>query len=65
MTTARWRLADAEMQLHVLSLAGADPYAQAGGIASRLPALTEAPAEAGFDTHLWCIGVLDGACLSG
>jgi hypothetical protein len=53
------------MQLHVLSCAGPVPSAQAGGIASRITGLTQALAEAGFDTHLWCIGVLDGACLRG
>lgn len=43
-------------QVHVLSFEGPDGYAQAGGIASRVSGLTQALADAGFDTHLWFIG---------
>jgi glycosyltransferase involved in cell wall biosynthesis len=44
------------MQFHVLSFEGPDPYAQAGGIASRITGLTQTLADAGFATHLWFIG---------
>lgn len=44
------------IQFHVLSFEGPDPYARAGGIASRISGLTHALAEAGFDTHLWFVG---------
>jgi D-inositol-3-phosphate glycosyltransferase len=43
-------------QVHVLSFEGPDPYARAGGIATRVTGLAEALAEAGCDTHLWFIG---------
>jgi hypothetical protein len=44
------------MQCHVLAFEGPDPYAQAGGIASRVIGLTEALAAASFETHLWFVG---------
>jgi glycosyltransferase involved in cell wall biosynthesis len=44
------------MQFHVLSFEGPDAYARAGGIASRITGLSEALAEAGFETHLWFVG---------
>lgn len=44
------------MQFHLLSFEGPDPYAQAGGIASRVTGLAHALAEAGFATHLWFVG---------
>ena len=44
------------MQCHVLAFEGPDPYAQAGGIASRVIGLTEALAAAGFETHFWFVG---------
>jgi len=48
---------DAEtVQFHVLSFEGPDPYARAGGIATRVEGLTEALAALGFETHLWFIG---------
>jgi glycosyltransferase involved in cell wall biosynthesis len=56
MTNTLWQQADAPRQFHVLSFEGPDPYAQAGGIASRISGLTEALAAAGFETHLWFIG---------
>jgi glycosyltransferase involved in cell wall biosynthesis len=43
-------------QFHVLSFEGPDPYARAGGIASRITGLTQALADSGFETHLWFIG---------
>ncbi|MFN8627102.1 MAG: glycosyltransferase family 4 protein [Candidatus Binatia bacterium] len=46
----------AASQFHVLAFEGPDGYAQAGGIASRVTGLTQALADAGFDTHLWFIG---------
>jgi glycosyltransferase involved in cell wall biosynthesis len=44
------------VQFHILSFEGPDPYAQAGGIASRVTGLTQALADAGFETHLWFVG---------
>ena len=44
------------MQFHILSFEGPDAYARAGGIASRITGLSEALAEAGFETHLWFVG---------
>jgi len=44
------------MQFHVLSFEGPDPYARAGGIASRIQGLVDALAKAGHDTHLWLVG---------
>lgn len=44
------------MQLHVLAFEGPDPYAQAGGLASRVTGLTQALADAGWETHLWFVG---------
>jgi glycosyltransferase involved in cell wall biosynthesis len=41
---------------HILSFEGPDPYARAGGIASRITGLSEALAGWGFDTHLWFVG---------
>jgi len=48
-------------QFHVLSFEGPDPYARAGGIATRITGLTQALADAGHDTHLWFVGAPDGA----
>jgi len=39
------------MQFHILSFEGPDPYAQAGGIASRVTGLALALANGGFETH--------------
>ena len=44
------------VQFHILSFEGPDGYARAGGIASRITGLSQALAEAGFDTHLWFVG---------
>ena len=44
------------MQFHILSFEGPDPYARAGGIASRVTGMAVALAEQGFDTHLWFVG---------
>ena len=44
------------MQFHVLSFEGPDPYACAGGLASRMNGLIHSLAEIGFETHLWFIG---------
>jgi glycosyltransferase involved in cell wall biosynthesis len=44
------------LQIHVLSFEGPDPYAYAGGIATRITGLTEALATLGHDTHLWFVG---------
>jgi glycosyltransferase involved in cell wall biosynthesis len=45
-----------DTQFHILSFEGPDAYARAGGIASRVTGLSEALAEAGFETHLWFVG---------
>ncbi len=45
-----------DMQFHILSFEGPDGYSRAGGIASRITGLSEALAEAGFETHLWFVG---------
>ena len=45
-----------DIQFHILSFEGPDGYARAGGIASRITGLSEAIAEAGFETHLWFVG---------
>jgi arylsulfatase A-like enzyme len=42
------------VQFHLLTFEGPDPYAQAGGIASRVTGLAHALAEAGYATHLLC-----------
>ncbi len=43
-------------QFHVLSFEGPDPYARAGGLATRVSGLTRALADNGFETHLWFVG---------
>jgi hypothetical protein len=48
MTTTQRPLQDSQVQFHVLSFEGPDPYAQAGGIASRITGLTQALAAAGL-----------------
>lgn len=45
-----------DTQFHILSFEGPDGYARAGGIATRITGLSEALAEAGFETHLWFVG---------
>lgn len=45
-----------DTQFHLLSFEGPDRYARAGGIASRATGLSDALAEAGFETHLWFVG---------
>ncbi len=44
------------MQFHILSFEGPDPYARAGGIATRISGLSESLADLGYDTHLWFVG---------
>ena len=44
------------MQFHLLSFEGPDPYARAGGLASRVEGLASALAGLGFETHLWFVG---------
>lgn len=43
-------------QFHVLSFEGPDPYARAGGLATRVEGLVGALAGLGFETHLWFVG---------
>ena len=50
------RAQDTQTQLHILSFEGPDPYARAGGIASRIGGLAQALAASGFETHLWFVG---------
>jgi glycosyltransferase involved in cell wall biosynthesis len=50
------RPATFDLQFHILSFEGPDQYARAGGIASRIGGLSEALADAGFETHLWFVG---------
>ncbi|HVZ33447.1 MAG TPA: glycosyltransferase [Polyangiaceae bacterium] len=45
-----------ERQFHLLSFEGPDPYARAGGIASRITGLARTLAEAGHQTHVWFVG---------
>jgi len=47
---------DCGLQFHILCFEGPDDYARAGGIASRISGLSEALADAGFETHLWFVG---------
>jgi glycosyltransferase involved in cell wall biosynthesis len=44
------------LQFHILSFEGPDPYARAGGIASRITGLAQTLADAGFETHVWFVG---------
>src|SRR5262245_2859735 len=44
------------MQFHVLSFEGPDPYARAGGLATRVEGLAGTLADLGFETHLWFVG---------
>lgn len=41
---------------HLVSFEGPDPYARAGGIASRVTGLAQALADAGARSHLWFVG---------
>lgn len=43
-------------QFHLLSFEGPDPYARAGGLASRITGLARTLADAGSETHLWFVG---------
>jgi glycosyltransferase involved in cell wall biosynthesis len=45
-----------DTSFHILSFEGPDPYARAGGIASRIGGLATALADVGFETHLWFVG---------
>jgi glycosyltransferase involved in cell wall biosynthesis len=44
------------MQFHILSFEGPDPYARAGGLATRVDGLAATLAALGFATHLWFVG---------
>lgn len=44
------------IHFHVLSFEGPDPYARAGGIASRITGLTRALVDRNYETHLWFVG---------
>jgi len=44
------------IQFHVLSFEGPDAYSRAGGLATRISGLTDALADADFETHLWFVG---------
>ena len=43
-------------QFHLLSFEGPDPYARAGGLATRVDGLARALVSLGFETHLWFVG---------
>ena len=47
---------DESIQIHMLCFEGPDDYSRAGGLATRVTGLTQALADAGYDTHLWFIG---------
>jgi hypothetical protein len=47
-----------DVQFHILSFEGPDPYARAGGIGSRITGLSEALAQTGLETHVWFVGDL-------
>jgi glycosyltransferase involved in cell wall biosynthesis len=47
---------EADYVFHLLSFEGPDPYARAGGIATRITGLAKALAGLGFETHLWFVG---------
>lgn len=44
------------IQAHMLCFEGPDDYSRAGGLATRVTGLTQALADAGYDTHLWFVG---------
>lgn len=44
------------IEFHILSFEGPDPYARAGGIASRVTGLGDELARRGYATHLWFVG---------
>jgi glycosyltransferase involved in cell wall biosynthesis len=46
-------------QFHLLSFEGPDPYARAGGLASRVDGLARALVCLGFETHIWFLGSPD------
>ena len=50
------RLALVPTQFHALAFEGPDPYARAGGIASRIGDLAREVALAGHESHLWFVG---------
>jgi glycosyltransferase involved in cell wall biosynthesis len=43
-------------RFHLLTFEGPDPYAQAGGVATRVTGLSESLAKLGFRTDLWFVG---------
>jgi len=46
----------AQVQFHVLSFEGPDPYARIGGLETRVSGLCDTLSGAGHDTHLWFVG---------
>jgi glycosyltransferase involved in cell wall biosynthesis len=44
------------VQFHLLSFEGPDPYARAGGLATRVVGLAQTLADRGLETHLWFVG---------
>ena len=56
MSTTGQRATSELEQFHILSFEGPDPYARAGGIATRVTGLARALAERGHSTHLWFVG---------
>jgi len=46
----------ARVRFVILSFEGPDPYARAGGLASRVHELSRSLASKGFETHLFFIG---------
>jgi hypothetical protein len=50
------RTTEIDVRFQVLSFEGPDPYARAGGLASRVQGLVETLAGLGHETHLWFVG---------
>lgn len=50
------RPSSAKVQFHILSFEGPDPYARAGGIATRITGLANTLGAMGYMPHLWFIG---------
>lgn len=44
------------MQFHLFSFEGPDPYARAGGLATRVEGLADTLSRLGHETHLWFVG---------
>jgi glycosyltransferase involved in cell wall biosynthesis len=56
MVQATKKMKGTPMQFHILSFEGYDPYACAGGLASRITGLVHTLADVGYETHLWFVG---------